>query len=188
MEPSGVRSYPYRRRRRIRGPITLLVLMGILVGAAWYGYDTVIVGEPKPEPTVVCATPSPNQKQYISAQTFVVNVYNASKISGLAERTANALRERGFTIGKIGNDPYGVDPKYAEIRGRDRNAPEVLLVSEHFSGEVRRGDDRTDTTVDIILGPKFYGLMSKAPAAMDVTTPIGVCVTTTPTPNVAAYR
>jgi LytR cell envelope-related transcriptional attenuator len=182
MTPYDTMEMRRRRRRRIRGPFTLLVLVVLLSGAAWYGYDSVLDVAPAPGPTEVCSTPKPHQKQRISAQSVTINVYNAGRISGLADRTADLLRQRGFTVADVGNDPYDSKIKKVEVRGRNKDAPEVLLVGEHLAGETRRGDHRTDTSVDVILGNEYTGLISKAPSAMDVDTDVPVCVTTTPTP------
>jgi LytR cell envelope-related transcriptional attenuator len=171
-----------RRRRRVRGPLTLLVLVFLLSGAAWYGYDSVLNVPPPPVPTEVCATPSPKAKQHISSNSVTVNVYNASSVAGLADRTASLLRQQGFTVDKVGNDPYDSKVKRVEVRGRAKNAPELLLVAKQLRGETLRADDRTDATVDVIVGEKYLGLVEKAPKAIDVRTPIGVCVTVTPTP------
>lgn len=171
-----------RQRRRIRGPLTLLCLVALVTGAAWYGYDSVLNVPPAPKPRQVCATPEPKAKQHISSQTVTVNIYNASHVSGLAERTAALLRERGFTVAKVGNDPYHAKVSKVEVRGRATNAPELLLVAEQLNGETRRADHRANTSVDVILGTKYPGLVAKAPTAMDVNTPVGVCVTVTPTP------
>lgn len=182
MTPYDTMEIRRRRRRRIRGPFTLLVLLGLLSSAAWYGWDSVLNVAPAPSPTQVCSTPKPEEKQRISAQTVTLNVYNAGKISGLADRTADLLRQRGFTIAKVGNSPYDAKIKTVEVRGRHKDAPEVLLVGEQLSGETRRGDERTDTSVDVILGSEYAGLVSKAPKAMEVDTRVPVCVTMTPTP------
>jgi hypothetical protein len=182
MTPYDTMEIRRRRRRRIRGPFTLLVLVGLLSSAAWYGWDSVLNVEPAPGPTEVCTTPKPKEKQRISAQTVTVNVYNAGKISGLANRTADLLRQRGFTVDQVGNDPYDSTIKAVEVRGRHKDAPEVLLVGEQLAGETRRGDERTDTSVDVILGNEYDGLVAKAPSAMEVDTDVPVCVTMTPTP------
>jgi hypothetical protein len=182
MAPYDTMEFRRRPRRRIRGPLTLLVLLGLLSTAAWYGWDSVLNVPPDPVPTQVYTTPKPKEKQHISVHTVALNVYNAGKISGLADRTADLLRQRGFTVAKVGNSPYDSKVKTVEIRGRHKDAPEVLLVGEHFSGETRRGDERTDTSVDIILGTQYPGLVSKAPKAMEVDTQVPVCVTMTPTP------
>jgi hypothetical protein len=182
MAPYDTMEIRRRRRRRIRGPFTLLVLLGLLSTAAWYGWDSVLNVEPAPGPTQVCMTPKPKEKQRISAHSVTVNVYNAGKVSGLANRTADLLRQRGFTVDEVGNDPYDSKIKTVEVRGRHKDAPEVLLVGEQLAGETRRGDARTDTSVDVILGNQHDGLVPKAPSAMEVDTDIPVCVTTTPTP------
>ncbi len=43
--------------------------------------------------------------------TVTVNVYNATAKAGLAGRTAEELKKRGFTIGKVGNAPAELDKK-----------------------------------------------------------------------------
>ncbi|WP_020574888.1 LytR C-terminal domain-containing protein [Actinopolymorpha alba] len=180
-EDTGER-YLRRRRRRIRGPLTLLVLVGIVSGAAWYGWDSVLNVAPAPGPTQVCSTPGPNAKQRITAQTVAINVYNAGRVAGLADRTAAELRQRGFTVRKVGNAPKGAKVAVVEIRGRAKNAPEVILLARQFSGEKIEADGRSDVSVDLIIGADFHGLVDKAPSAMDVDTPVPICVTATPTP------
>ena len=171
-----------RRRRRVRGPLTLLVLVCLLSVAAWFGYESVLNVPPPPVPTEVCSTPSAKAKQHISSASVTVNVYNASSVAGLADRTASLFRQRGFTVDEVGNDPYDSKVARVEVRGRAKNAPEMLLVAEQIGGEILRADDRTDATVDVIVGEKYVGLVDKAPKAIDVRTPVGVCVTVTPTP------
>ena len=39
---SSVDEHAYRPRLKLRGPITLFLLLALLVGAAWYGAKTVL--------------------------------------------------------------------------------------------------------------------------------------------------
>lgn len=172
-----------RRRRRIRGPLTLVVLIGLVAGAGWFGWHAVLKAIPGAGPDLVCSTPSPGQKQRIAATNVIVNVYNASEIGGLAERTATDLRQRGFTVGTVANDPEKAKVKFAEVRGRAKDAPEVILVAAQVAKEKVRVDDRTDASVDLVLGSDFQGFVTKAPTAMDVTTTVPVCVKPSPTPG-----
>ena len=164
-----------RRRRKIRGPLTLVVLVALVSGAAWYGYQSVMRAVPGAGPTEVCNSPSPGVKQRITAARVTVNVLNAGRVSGLADRTAEQLRQRGFTVDTVGNDRESKVAR-VEVRGRASNAPEVLLVAANLTKPTVRSDNRDDVSVDIILGSEFHGLASRGPTAMDVDTPIPVCV------------
>ena len=75
-------------------PVTLLVLLGVLLGAAYYGYHTVI----SPATGDDTSTNPPGKKctkqrvfhrgQTIVSKDVLVNVYNAGSIAGLAASTA----------------------------------------------------------------------------------------------------
>lgn len=185
-ETAELRRARRRRRRRIRGPLTLVVLVGLVAGAGWFGWHAVLKAIPGAGPDLVCSTPSPGQKQRIAATKVIVNVYNASEIGGLAERTATDLRQRGFTVGTVANDPKKAKVKVAEVRGRAKDAPEVILVAAQVANEKISADDRTDASVDLVLGTDFHGFVTKAPTTMDVTTTVPVCVKPSPTPGGAA--
>ncbi|HEY8456308.1 MAG TPA: LytR C-terminal domain-containing protein [Actinopolymorphaceae bacterium] len=164
----------------------MIVLLGLLFGAAWYGWKSVIDVPPAPQPTQVCSTPKADKKQRIDAKHVIVNVYNDSQVTGLAQQTADTLSLRGFTIGKVANNPYDHKVKTVEIRGRHKQAPEVLLLREQLKGQVTIQDDsRSDTSVDLIIGGKWSGLAGNAPTAMEVDTEVPVCVTKMPTPVAA---
>jgi len=100
----GRTTYRSRRRLRVRTPITLLLLVALLVAAGWYGVKQLRM--PNAAPTGIVAdtacTPqpvvSPTPGTRIPASDVTVNIYNASSISGLADRTAVLMKARGFTI------------------------------------------------------------------------------------------
>jgi LytR cell envelope-related transcriptional attenuator len=172
-----------RRRRKIRGPVTLVVLVTFLTGVAWYGWEKVL-NVSQPVERQICATPSPGEKTRISAEAVVVNVYNAGDIGGLAEDTAEDLERRGFRIGRIANDPKQGKVNKVEIRGRAAAAPEVILVAAQVAGEPEpKADSRKNSAVDLVIGNRFEGLQDKAPSAMSVETDVPRCETRTVTPN-----
>lgn len=113
------------------------------------------------------------------AQELKVNVYNTTFRSGLATDVGKELAARGFTEGKVGNDPDGsfLPDDVAVIRyGPDsKTAAEVL--APHVPGAVLREVSRPvapatkngkvtgrqiDTTLDLVLGNHYTAL---APAA-----------------------
>lgn len=151
------------RWRRIRTSVTLLVLIGVVIGAAWYSWDNV-VSEDDAEagstsrpcaPGVPTAAPAPAEVQ--------VNVYNATDRSGLASAVARLVRERGFVVVDVDNDPLGRDiTGTAEVRSAAGSQAAAELVATLVTGAVYVPDERTETTIDLVLGDAFEALADPA--------------------------
>lgn len=173
----------YRRGRHLRSAITLLFLVGILGGAAWFGWREVL-GDSTPDRTIQCTTPEPGTKQRIQATNVVVNVYNAGGTTGLADETAQQLRDRGFQIGLVANaQDEAAEVTRARINGRANDAPEVQLLAAHIRKPERVPDGRLESAVDLVIGDEFPGLVKDAPKALRVETTVATCTTSTPTPD-----
>ncbi|MBM7783595.1 LytR C-terminal domain-containing protein [Tenggerimyces flavus] len=178
----------FRKRRNIRGPITLVLLIGLLGGAAYYGWTSVLG---RNEPAVVaqvCTTPSAG-KQLIASKDVIVNVYNAGKVRGAGANLSEQLELRGFKVADLDNDPLNAKVGRVEIRGRAKNAPEVLLVLAQVKPTdkpVVKADGRQEATVDFVIGDAFGQLKAKAPKQLQVKSALPVCTTPGPTPAAAA--
>lgn len=169
-----------------RTPITLAVLLVILVGAAAYGWHTVVgpvtsdsaASPTKPSTTQVCT----ERKTYptgtsIRAQSFRVNVFNAGGISGQAGDILAALQSRGFRQGVADNPPTGVTATNVTILAQAKNQPQVRLVEQQFRGTVSVvPGPNLATGVDIVVGAEYEGLAAKAPTSLTLTKPTTVCV------------
>lgn len=166
-----------------RTPITLLVLVGILLGAAYYGWHTVISPATEATTQTPTRTPEPTcvkQKEFhkgqeIKATDIVVNVFNAGTISGLAGDALQALHQRGFRLGIAANPPSKVTASNVTILTNSPQSPEVKLVAGQFIGKVlvRKGPNLAPG-MDIVIGQDFKGIADKAPTTLrlkhDVTT------------------
>src|SRR5215216_8163005 len=89
-------------RIRWRTPVTMVVLLGILVGGAWWGWNSLI--KTSAEPTCV-EQKLPNNR--LVPKQVVVNVYNGGAKAGTAGAVAEVLKKRGFNVAKITNEPKG---------------------------------------------------------------------------------
>lgn len=173
-----------------RTPITLVVLLVILLGAAFYGWRTVV----DPSPSNSAATPSTTprapvttqvctkhktyaQGSHVSAASFKVNVYNAGGVSGQAGDVLAALQSRGFRQGVADNPPAGVTASNVTILTWAPNQPQVRLVQQQFRGPVKiaRGPNLAPG-VDIVVGSGYLGLATGAPTSLSITKPTTVCV------------
>jgi len=139
--------------RIVRTPITLLLLLGVLCYAAWWGYTNVL--RPiSPAPAQPCVDQSLTKGQLKSSQV-TVKVFNGGNKRGLAGDVGRALRGRGFNVVRTTNTAEKISKTV--IVGADPKNPEVLLVKGFFKGAVVKGDKRADHTVDVLVGNKYGG-------------------------------
>jgi hypothetical protein len=104
-------------------------------------------------------TVPPTDPNVLNPADVTVNVYNATVRRGLANNTAALLRERGFHISAVQNDPLEATiPGVAEIRAATVDSAEVRLLAQHVPGAVVVADSRTDSSVDLVLGETFVAL------------------------------
>ncbi|SOB83082.1 LytR C-terminal domain-containing protein [Streptomyces sp. 1331.2] len=100
--------------------------------------------------------------------TITVNVYNATTKAGLAGRTAEELKKRGFTIGKVGNAPAELDKKVpgtAQVIAGPAGAGAGTLVGSQIAGAAVTADARTDASVDFVIGDSYNALLDETQAA-----------------------
>ena len=85
-----------------------------------------------------------------------LRVYNATDTAGLATTVANALKERGFTVGEIANDTSGREVTgVGELRHGPRGTDAADFVRLFLPGAGDYPDTRADATVDVVIGPEF---------------------------------
>ncbi|WP_234358773.1 LytR C-terminal domain-containing protein [Streptomyces sp. NRRL B-24085] len=173
--------YPRMRRPRRRGRLVLGVVASVaalsLVGwgtlqlidvftgggdkasAAGSGTDCAKKSGASPSASAV-PLPKPGQ--------ITVNVLNATPRGGLAKKTADELKKRGFRIGDVGNATAAYDKKVkgtAILLGPSSALKTSLPV---LGTQVASAETRTDTRkgaeVDLIIGNGFKNLSSKVVA------------------------
>ena len=151
----------HRRRQRRRAAITLtlvgLVLVGTFTYAAAYfqGWITTGVSHSGDRSACQAAAPVPA----LTPRAVTINVYNATSRNGLAASVAKSLRTQGFKIAAIANDPLGQQiARVGEVRHGRLGAAGATLVAGRLPGAKVVLDDRTDNTVDVVLGNRFSAL------------------------------
>lgn len=153
-------------------PITMVILLAILVGGAWWGWNSLINSSAEPN----CVEQKLPNNRLVPKQV-VINVYNGGAKAGTAARTAEELEKRGFNIGKVANEPKGDKIDVVSVRGNTDNAPELKLVAGQLSQKaLTEGDERPDHTVDIILGRGYTKLKAKGLASVAVPPDSTLCL------------
>ena len=144
--------------RIVRTPITLLLLLGVLCYAAWWGYTNVLRPIP-PAPAQPCVDQSVSKGELKSSQV-TVKVYNGGNKRGLAGDVGRALRDRGFNVIRTTNTAEKISKTV--IVGSEAKNPEVLLVKRFFKDAAVKSDKRIDHSVDVLVGNKYAGFNKEA--------------------------
>jgi hypothetical protein len=154
--------------RRVRTSLTLLVLVGVVIGAAWYGWRNVLEDE---EPAVAAtdAPCAPNSPGAAPAPASIrVNVYNATTRNGLAASVARQLRQLGYNVIDVDNDPLAKSIEAAgEVRAHIDQQAAAGALAALLPGAAFVPDDRDNDTVDLVLGDGFKNLAKDAAPADD---------------------
>jgi hypothetical protein len=181
--------YPRMRRPRRRGRLVLLVtasaaVLGMLGWGTLQLIDVFTGGDEASAAgrKTACATRSPSPGASPAAATAVpkpgaitVNVLNATTRTGLAKKTADELKKRGFRIGDVGNAPKEYDKKVkgtgillGPAASLDTSLP--VLAAQLPAAERRTDAARKGSAVDLILGDAFKNLAPKPDADRAVAT------------------
>lgn len=162
---------PVNTRKRVRVvAIVLATCTALGIGAWVFGVN------PNQDFTTEC-----QRDDYVAPvpDPVTVNVYNGTQTIGLGATVAEALRQRGFTVGEIKNDPLGRKIRgTGEIRYGSATAttnivdalrswqPGMVVTSSREAGA-------SSNTVDFVMGAKFVALKDKAEPPPG--TPKGAC-------------
>ncbi|MFF0097380.1 LytR C-terminal domain-containing protein [Streptomyces canus] len=171
--------YPRMRRPRRRGRLVLGVVASVaalsLVGWGTLQLIDVFTGGGDEASAVGskgdCTTKadaSPSAAPLPKPGQITVNVLNATARGGLAKKTADELKKRGFKIGDVGNATATYDKKVkgtGVLLGPSSALKTSLpvLATQLASAETRT-DTRKGAEVDLIIGTAFKSLTSKAAA------------------------
>ncbi|MEU9185445.1 LytR C-terminal domain-containing protein [Streptomyces sp. NPDC048484] len=189
--------YPRMRRNRGHRRIVLAVVASVaalgLVGWGTLQLIDVFTGggdkataagsaagcktSPSPsESPVKAAVPKPGQ--------ITVNVLNATSRAGLAKDTADALKKRGFKIGKVGNATKTYDKKVEgpgmALGAKAATDAALPVLAAQLAGAETKTDTRAKPAeVDLILGKAYKTLAPEKDADRVLTN----LARATPTPS-----
>ena len=100
---------------------------------------------------------------------ITVNIYNATRRTGLATATAKVVKDRGFIVGTVANDTSKKTvPQPAEVRYGVSGQAAAQVVMTLVAGAVPINDSRADGSVDLVLGDGFKQIA--APGTVPLTT------------------
>ncbi|MFD6418497.1 LytR C-terminal domain-containing protein [Streptomyces sp. NPDC060194] len=179
-------AYPRMRRPRRRRRIVLVLVTSLAVAglAGWGTLQLVDVysgtsdgAKAKAGAKAGCApSASPAAVKAVALPapgTVTVNVLNATPRSGLAKKTADELKKRGFKVGEVGNAPKAYDKKVKDaalLLGAPATSDGAFKVlGAQLAGERTEHDTRSGRTVDLVIGDKFTQLTPRKQATTTLT-------------------
>ena len=183
---TSLRESPIRRQPSNRPTwlIALLVVVALLVAVGiGFGVVSLVRGssdstdpaaaDPTPSPCVT--TTVPRGQTLPKPAKVKVNVYNATATAGLASKTAGDLEERGFTVGRVANDPVGKPiTGVAQIRFGAKGAAGAQLLLLYVPGAELVPLDRKGRQVDLAMGEGFTSLAPQTEVTAQLAAPTPV--------------
>ncbi|MFC8879152.1 LytR C-terminal domain-containing protein [Streptomyces ardesiacus] len=170
------RMRPVRRRGRVVfAAVACVTVLGVLGWGTLQLIDVFTGGDKASAAGAAgCATPakasaSPSAPVLPKPGQVTVNVLNATTRSGLAQKTADELKKRGFRVGEVSNAPAEYDKKVTGtglLLGPAASVKTSLtLLGTQLPGAERRTEAaRKGAAVDLIIGDGFKGLAKPADA------------------------
>lgn len=143
----------------LRSAATLLVLFGLMVAAALWGWKAATKPFPSSEPAALCTDARALTGTEVFRDQVAVSVFNGSDQNGLAAATMERLEERGFVGADSGNAP-------AKINGvqiwsdEPRNAAVRLVARQFKSAKIVSGEELGRGIV-VVVGDSFKQLRKK---------------------------
>ncbi|MFF7281808.1 LytR C-terminal domain-containing protein [Streptomyces griseorubiginosus] len=173
--------YPRMRRPRRRGRLVFGVVASVaalslvgwgtlqLIDVFTGGGDQASAAGPKADCAAKTkASASPSAAAYPKPGQITVNVFNATKRGGLAKKTADELKKRGFRIGDVGNATAAYDKK---VKGTgillgpaSALKTSLPVLGTQLAAAETRTDARKGAEVDLIIGSAFKSLNPRAAA------------------------
>ncbi|MGY5101958.1 LytR C-terminal domain-containing protein [Streptomyces sp. 900105245] len=175
------RMRPPRRRARLVAAVVASVAVLGLVGWGTLQLIDVFTGGGKKAAAsgakTECRTKAAAEarvKEVPAPGAITVNVYNATTRGGLAKKTADELKKRGFKIGDVGNAAKEFDKRIkgtgmllGPVTAQSTSLP--VLATQLADAERRTDAGRKGAVLDLIIGDAFKGLAKPAAAQQALT-------------------
>lgn len=171
-----------RRRLQLRQTLIFGILLTTLLAVSLLaiGFWTDVVPAPFARPFSSAAPTAPSRASVpcppvdatpLPLDSISANVLNATDESGLAARTSSELGQAGVAVAQQGNYSGAIDDAARIVAGPRGLTAAYTLVQIIPDARVAL-DDRSDETVDVLLGNGFDGVLDLSEAEIDPDAPL----------------
>ena len=159
-----------QRRRRLHNSVigvlaVLLLVAGVLAQGLVSGWVRLPSGTGASAPTGPADECPAGPFPYLDPATVSVNVYNSTAAPGLAATVGSALDARGFRVEQVGNSSVNRAGMTALVLSGPSGLAAAYTLQQHVPGTEYVPDDRTDASVDMVIGSGFTELQPAEQAA-----------------------
>lgn len=150
------------RRRQQRHRIVIGLLAAVLLASALFAVAVlrgwIDLSEPSTKPVASKECPA-GPFSYQAPDTITVNVYNTTPTAGLATQVSEALAQRGFQKGTVGNSSVNREGMTAIIISGPEGEAAAFTLQQQIPETQYVQDDRADASVDVVLGSGYAALV-----------------------------
>ena len=172
------------REHPVSSPVAMAVAFLVLVAGVLVGFRLLTA-----EAETITASPTCEERtipagEAITPNLVKVDVYNASRRAGLANRLSINLQRRNFLPGEVGNSTSSVVPGTIIILSDDPQDPRVRLLQAHFrqSRVVPPDVPVSDDAITVLVGDDF-GSLGADVRTVENDRDLTVCIPTVTTPQ-----
>ncbi len=168
------------------GLLLMVVSIGVFIAGGVMGFNLLTSSADTSVAAPTCAPRTIEIGEDVTPNLVTVNVYNASRTAGLANRVAVLMQRRGFLTGTVANNPTDIESNDIVILTSDEADPRVAVVKAQFSGKVTIQDPPPTLDPDgvsVLVGSNYAtkGLTKKGETAKaKADQPIDVCLPVLP--------
>ncbi len=153
------RKHQQQRQTVIFGSLIAgLLVLGLAGGAIWVGIlpapVSIPIHTPEPDETVVPPPCPPEGAEPVPLDDIAAHVMNGTNTAGLAATTANALAERGVSIGDEDNALSSYEG-VAQVTTGPTGVAAAYTIARHFSEAEIRLDSRAEDTITVVVGSGY---------------------------------
>ena len=167
-EPELLRRAQRRRRlhNTVIGVLALLLLGAVVLAQGLVSGWVQLPSAAEPGSTTGPADECPaGPFPYLDPGTVDVNVYNSTAAPGLAGTVGTELDARGFRVETVGNSSVNRVGMTALVLSGASGFASAYTLQQHIPGTEYVQDERTDASVDIVIGSGFTELVPAGQAA-----------------------
>lgn len=162
------------------GVVVLVVSVAIFFGGIVVGLNLLTQEGQVTSSAPTCEMRTVHEGEELTPNLVHVNVYNASRTAGLADRVSRLLQQRNFLPGTIANNPTDITTNDVVIIAADDEDPRVKLVAGQFIGKVtvQPGDIAGTEGISVLIGRNYAekGLNKKAIDKVESDRTISSCI------------